>query len=216
MQNLLTGKIRLIENAQAKQKVIAIDKNTSRKNHNWQINEAVVIAVLTKEFGSDKFPLGRKRYTKLSYLLHRHVERQAEGYLKKAAGPYNPATRYKGPESIAQKNKYIMQAETGQYSGFVPAENIALAEEYFNKWYGRDVMQWLKQFKYEKNDTLELWTTVDMAVQDLKRTGKEVSAEAVKSLINNTKNWKPKLKRPFFSDENIAKAILKTDELFKG
>ena len=216
MQNLLTGKIRLVENALAKQKVIAIDKNTSKKNHNWQINEAVVIAVLTKKFGSDEFPLGRKRYTKLSYLLHRYIERQAEGYLKKAAGPYNPATRYKGPESIAQKNKYIMQSETGQYSGFVPAENIAMAEEYFNKWYGRDVMQWLKQFKYEKNDTLELWATVDMAVQDLKRTGKEVSTEAVKSLINNTKEWKPKLKRPFFSDENIAKAILKTDELFKG
>ena len=202
MQNLLTGKMRLID--------------TSKKKHNWQINEAVVIAVLTKEFGSEKFPLGRKRCTKLSYLLHRHVERAAEGYFKKAAGPYNPSTKYGGPEDIAQKNKYIKQSASGQYSGFVAAENIAKAEEYFDKWYGQDALKWLSQFKYEKNDTLELWATVDMAVQDLKRNGKEVSTEAVKGLISNTEEWKPKLKRAVFSDENIAMAILKTDELFNS
>ncbi len=215
MQNLLTGRIRLIENVEAKGKVIPIDKNSSQKNHNWQINEAVVIAVLAKELATDGYLLSRKRYTKLSYLLHRHVEHKAEGYLKQAAGPYNPSTKYKGPEAIALKNEYIKESKKGQYSGFIAANNIYQAEEYFNQWYGRDVLQWLKQFKFEKSDTLELWTTVDMAVQELKRQGEEVSKEAVKSLIKNTKEWKPKLKRPVFSDGNIAGAILKTEKLFK-
>jgi type I restriction enzyme S subunit len=216
MQELLTGRIRLVETSQERQKVVPIDKNISKKKHNWQINEAVVIAVLTKEVGSDEFPLGRKRYTKLSYLLHRHMEQEAKGYSKKAAGPYNPATKYGGPERIALGNKYIKQSASGQYSGFVIGENIAQAVEYFNKWYGQDALKWLSQFKYEKTDTLELWTTIDMAVQDLKRTGKKVSTEAVKELINHTEEWKPKLLRSIFSNENIGSAILKTNELFNG
>ena len=222
MQELLTGKIRLVNVAQIvkenRMKVIPIKQKKEqklRKNHNWQINEAVVISVLTEKFGSEDYPLGRKRYTKFSYLLHRHIEHKAEGYLKKAAGPYNPSTKYKGPETIAQKNKYIQKKKKGEFSGFVVAENIEKAQKYFEKWYGDEALEWLEQFRFKTNDTLELWTTVDMAIQDLREKEKVVTVEMVKSLINNHKEWKPKLKRPVFSDENIEIAIKKLQSLLK-
>lgn len=156
MQELLTGRIRLVS---APSNVVPLPvvpqaaPAGQEKAHNWAINEAVVISVLAKQFGSEKFPLGRKRYTKLSYLLHRHVEKVAEGYLKKAAGPYNPSTKYKGPESIAQKNGYIRPHNNGTYTAFVAADKIAKAEAYFEQWYGPDVLKWLEQFRFNKNRT---------------------------------------------------------------
>ena len=219
MQKLLTGEIRLLETAQDekenKTKIIPLQsKEKSNNRHNWEINEAVVISVLTNTFGSKNYPLGRKRYQKLSYLLHRHHERKVVGYRKKAAGPYNPDTRYKGPEAIAVKNKYIERCKKGKFSGFIAAKNFSQAESYFKKWYGQETIQWLEQFRFEKNDKLELWATVDMAVQDLKENGKTVSVESVKKLISNHEEWKPKLERSVFSDENIASAIIKTGNLF--
>jgi len=126
MQELLTGKTRLVDVSASIDSlhvvadvVVASGQARTSRSHNWQINEAVVFAMLVKTFGSEKYPLGRKRCTKLSYLLHRHVERAADGYLKKAAGPYNPAVKYKGPESIAEKNGYVRRHSTGRLSGFV-------------------------------------------------------------------------------------------------
>jgi type I restriction enzyme S subunit len=220
MQELLTGKIRLIQ-----QKGVGAPMTTAmkasettdvspKKAHNWQINEAVVIAVLTGTFGSEQYPLGRKRYTKFSYLLHRHVEGKAEGYRKKAAGPYNPDTKYKGPEKIAQDNRYIKHHATGKFSGFVADESIEQARKYFDKWYGGEVFQWLEQFRFESNEQLELLTTVDMAVCELAKNKQAVSVKGIKNVIRSHPEWKAKLNRPFFSDESIAAAIEKAQELF--
>jgi len=216
MHNLLTGKIRLVRVAS---KIIPFSGkkesvNASTKSHNWQINEAVIIAVLAKHFGSEEYPLARKRCTKLTYLLHRHVERKAEGYLKKAAGPYNPATKYKGPEAIAQKNGYIRPHHNGTYPGFVAATNISQAESYFQQWYGADALAWLEQFRRKKTDELELLATVDMAVEDLRCEGKAVKLGAVKQVIHDHPEWEAKLQREIFSDINIVRAIQICRELF--
>lgn len=216
MQELLTGRIRLVP---AASKVIPLPCKkepitASMKSHNWQINEAVIIAVLAKEFGSEKYPLARKRCTKLTYLLHRQVERKAEGYLKKAAGPYNPATKYKGPEVIAQKNGYIRQHHNGTYPGFVAADNIAQAEAYFQQWYGPDVLVWLEQFRWKKTDELELLATVDMAMEDLSREGKPVALDTAKLVIRDHPEWEAKLQREIFSDDNIVRAIAECQALF--
>jgi hypothetical protein len=53
-----------------------------------------------------------------------------------------------------------------------------------------------------------------MAIEDLKRDNELVNFETVKQLINNHKEWKPKLKRPIFSDNNIKQAIEKVITLF--
>lgn len=216
MQELLTGKTRLVPTTSNVVPFVAAEKSKTNKvsPHNWAINEAVVVAVLAKQFGSEQFPLGRKRCTKLAYLMHRHVEHVAQGYRKKAAGPYNPDVKYKGPEGIAQKNGYIRACSNGKYSGFVAAEKIIQAEEYFQKWYGPDVLTWLEQFRRIRNDELELLATVDMAMQDLLGEGKPADFSGVKAVIANHPEWMAKLDREIFSDANIARAMDRVRELF--
>jgi hypothetical protein len=215
MQELLTGRIRLVRPST---KVLSFrakeNASVASVPHNTQINEAVVIAVLSATFGSEQFPLGRFRRTKFSYLLHRHAEHEAAGFLKKAAGPYNPRTRYGGAEKIAVQNRYVRAVSTGKSEGFVADENIAQAEGYFEKWYGAEALSWLEQFRYQKNDALELLTTVDMACEDLSRVGKVVSTSTVKQIIYDSPEWKAKLNRSVFSDDNIAATIETCRQLF--
>lgn len=214
MQELLTGRTRLVA---ADAKVIPFPKKAKSKEtkHNWAINEAVVISVLAKQFGSEEYPLGRKRYTKFSYLLHRHCEKRAEGYLKKAAGPYNPSTKYKGPENIAVKNSYVKRHQRDKFKGFIAAEKVDEAEAYFSKWYGPDALTWLEQFRKKKNDELELLATVDMAMDDLSRSRARVDVNAVKSVLGNHPEWVAKLNRDTFSDEKISGAITQCQRLFE-
>jgi type I restriction enzyme S subunit len=186
----------------------------STQSHNWQFNEAVIISVLVKNFGTSERPLGRKRRTKFMYLLHRHVEHKAQGYLKKAAGPYNPLIRYGGPESIAQKRGYVRAHHYGKYEGFVAADNIAEAEAYFENWRGAEALVWLERFRYETNDELELLSTVDMAMEDIRRVGKPVASGTVKQVIKEHPEWEAKLERPIFSDANITRAIQTCRTLF--
>ena len=114
LQQLLTGRIRLAKSREIAEREEAT--GAVARKHNWQFNEAVVISVLARNFGTEQYPLGRKRYTKLSYFLHRHKERRTEGYLKKAAGPYNPRIRYGGPERIALEQGYIRQHKNKKLS----------------------------------------------------------------------------------------------------
>lgn len=213
MQQLLTGQVRLVVRPQARA-AQAQAESKEMKAHSWAFNEAVLISTLAKHFGSEQFPLGRKRYTKLCYLLHRHAEKQAEGYLKKAAGPYNPRTKYGGPERIAVENGYVREHASGPYRGFVAANNIAQAEGYFGKWYGADCIQWLEQFRFKKNDDLEVLATVDMAAEELRAAGTRVNVDSVKDVIRGHPEWQAKLDRPVFSDANIGKAIETSRTLF--
>ncbi|MCC7141091.1 MAG: hypothetical protein IT349_03220, partial [Candidatus Eisenbacteria bacterium] len=146
--------------------------------------------------------------------LHRHVEKQADGYLKKAAGPYNPSTKYGGPETIALKNRYVKEHASGQYRGFVAGDGIAQAEGYFEKWYGPEALKWLEQFRKRKNDALGVLATVDMAAQELCAAGREVTVPAIKGVLAADKEWKQKLSQPEFSDRSIAAAIEESARLF--
>jgi restriction endonuclease S subunit len=217
MQELLTGRIRLI---QPGSNVIPLPIKSGVTNHppsqpahNWQINEAVVIGVLAKRFGSEQFPLPRKRRVKLMYLLHRHVEGRAEGYLKKAAGPYDPNTKYKGPEAIALKNGYVRALRNEKYEGFVAGDKIEQAQHYFEQWYGTVALDWLEKFHYRKTDDLELLATVDMAMMDLAADGQPADVASVKHVIASHPEWVPKLSRELFSDDNIASAIIECQGL---
>lgn len=75
-------------------------------------------------------------------------------------------------------------------------------------------LHWIEQFHYKKVEKLELLATIDMAVQDLLKDGLDVSTEAIKTVLQTNKEWKPKLKRAIFSDSNIAQAINESQELF--
>jgi hypothetical protein len=179
----------------------------NNNKHNRPINEAVVLAALSYKFGSVKFPLGRVRRTKLSYLLHRHCEGYAEGFLKKAAGPYNPGIRYGGAEKIALKNGYVVDHISGKFNGFIAGPKIEEAKAYFDRWYGGECLDWLEQFRFDKTDQLELLTTVDVAIVELVSRGRAASLENVRNVLATNDEWAPKLTREVFSDENLLSAI---------
>lgn len=237
MQELLTGKNRLVNSVgqstkkelpakvktKSKIKTLSIAAEPEKdyiieKPRNEHITDAVLIGTMADAFGSDKFPLNRFMYTKVSYLLKRFKQVEDNGYLKKAAGPYKPKTRYGGAEKIALDNNYvklhISHYKGKNYENFIADDNCAEAISYFKKWFGENALQWIQQFKYIKRDQLELWATVDMAMQDLFIANKLVNFQTVKQLINDNKEWRPKLKRPTFSDENIKSGIIKVNQLF--
>ena len=147
--------------------------------------------MLAQRFGDEQFPLPRKRRVKLTYLLHRHAEGRAEGYLKKAAGPYDPNTKYKGPEQIALKNGYVRALRNEKYEGFVAGDKIEQAQRYFEQWYGDATLEWLERFHYRKTDDLELLATVDMAMVDLTADGGPVDVTSVKRVISAHPEWLP-------------------------
>ncbi len=188
---------------------------TTKKEANWEFKEAVLISVLTDKFGSEQYPLGRKRYTKYSYLFHRHTDNKTEGYLKKAAGPYNPKTKYGGPEKIALQNKYVSEVQNGNLSGFVASDKIEDARNYFGNYWNTESLNWLEQLRYKKNDELELYATVDKAMVELAGSNKDISLQFVKQIIDEHPEWKPKLERDIFSDDNIAKAMEFLKQLFQ-
>ncbi|MDR0612558.1 MAG: restriction endonuclease subunit S [Dysgonamonadaceae bacterium] len=213
MQELLTGKIRLIKNVQQEQ---TVELKPKKINHNDQINEAVVISFLVYKFGTKTYPLSRYRYTKYAYLLHRQVEHEAKGFLKHAAGPYKSENRYKGGEGIALKNQYISKVPNPQSGkdAFVVNEHIEKALSYFYEWYGTNIQQWIEQFRYYKNDDLEVLTTVDESICDLEKQNKLINIDSIKEYIRSIPQWRAKLDKACFNDFNIQEAINKSYQLF--
>lgn len=88
------------------------------------------------------------------------------------------------------------------------------ATSYFYRWFGDDAEHWIEQFRFMKNDELELLATVDMAVQDLIKADEEVNLINVKKILRSHKEWKAKLKRDIFSDDNIKETIKQANNLF--
>mgnify|MGYP001449113990 FL=1 len=113
-------------------------------------------------------------------------------------------------------NKYVRSHARDNFSGFVAAEKIAEAEGYFAKWYGDGSVSWLEQFRYKKNDELELLATVDMAMVKLREIGKQLSVASVKEYLHDAPEWKAKLGRSIFADENIDVAIKWSEQLFES
>lgn len=214
MQELLTGRIRLLESSAQKQKKVKTAKTPkiepAPKSHNEHFHEAVILSTVVSLFASEQFPLGRFRRQKFAYLLHRHAQESTQGFLKKAAGPYNPTIRYKD-EQIAIKSNYVAEHGKGK---FVQGEKSSKAVNYFVQWYGAESIEWLKQFRYRKSDDLEVLTTVAEAIVDLKKDGTAITVESVKEIIRENSEWRPKLDKDCFSDFKIQAAIKESQKLF--
>lgn len=204
MQQLLTGKIRLASALAESKSIEAV----SKPHHNHQFDDAVVIAAIVNEFYNDTIPLGRKKVQKLLYLLRRKQEADTSAFKKKAAGPYADEVRYKGGEPIAVRNKYVAKKQGAKGTTFSKGEKIESALEYIEKWEMIDDINWLvSTFKYTKTTDLELFATIDMAICDLINSGEVVSVASIKNLIASNKEWKDKLSKTYFSDNDIARAI---------
>lgn len=222
MQELLTGHIRRISEevepahvAKPAAKIIKLLKREPQpaiaqmSGHNQQFDDAVMIAGIVNALYSDKYPLGRKKVQKCLYLLRRHQDESTATFKKKAAGPYADEIRYKGGEPIARSAKYIVTTSANSKgTTFARGGNISQALGYIQSWGRQPDIKWLTDnLKYKKVDDLELLATVDMAICDLEKIGTPISVAAIKHLIATNAEWKAKLKKQSFSDDNIARAI---------
>jgi hypothetical protein len=178
--------------------------------------EALVIALLTRHLGNASYPLGRLRYNKMAYFAHRRVEDDVTfQYLKKAAGPYSPWAKYKGPEQIAIKNEYVVRTKVNGREGLVPGPSISKIDRYVDRHPVCAAIPWvLSKLRFKKNDELELLATVDLAVIDLRRAGIPESPAAVIEIIAANPEWAPKLEREVFSEFNISRALQDLKTLF--
>ena len=216
MQELLTGRIRLVDADRKEQPKTQILQER-RPAHNQHFDDAVMIAGIVNAFYSEKYPLGRKKVQKLLYLVRRKEQADISAFHKKAAGPYADEVRYKGGEPIAQKNKYIQVKRSEKGSRFEKGVQMQQAMAYLQEWGKQADIDWLvSQFQYTSVDELELLATVDMAICDLRREGKEISVASIKDLIRSNKEWRDKLKKTYFRDSDIQRAIKKCQDLFES
>jgi type I restriction enzyme S subunit len=209
MQELLTGRIRLIESNKKAE--------TVPKGRNQQYDDAIAISAIVNAFYDDRFILGRVKVQKLLYLLRRKQDADVSDFKKKAAGPYNEKARYKGGESIAIKNGYIIVERNSKGSKFSKGSSIDVALKYVGNM--QSEIDWLlEKFRFyntsKNTKNLEVLATVDMAVCELEKNSKVVNLDAVKNLIRSNKEWASKLTKPFFIDAAINHAIMESKELF--
>ena len=216
MQELLTGRIRLVDaDGKEQPKAQILQEKQSQPAHNQHFDDAVMIAGIVNAFYSEKYPLGRKKVQKLLYLVRRKEQADISAFHKKAAGPYADEVRYKGGEPIAQKNKYIQVKRNEKGSCFEKGVQMQQALTYLKDWGKQADVDWLvSQFQYTSVNELELLATVDMAICDLRREGKEISVASIKDLIRSNKEWRDKLKKAYFKDADIQRAIKHCQELF--
>ena len=218
MQELLTGQIRLVDaDGKDQPQTQAVQKKQPQQAHNQHFDDAVMIAGIVNAFYSEKYPLGRKKVQKLLYLVRRKEQADISAFHKKAAGPYADEVRYKGGEPIAQKNKYILVKRNEKGSCFEKGAQMQRALAYLQDWGKQTDIDWLvSQFQYTNVNDLELFATVDMAICDLKQEGKEISVASIKNLISSNKEWRAKLKKTYFRDSEIQRAIKKCQDLFES
>ena len=218
MQELLTGQIRLVDaDGKDQPQTQAVQKKQPQQAHNQHFDDAVMIAGIVNAFYSEKYPLGRKKVQKLLYLVRRKEQADISAFHKKAAGPYADEVRYKGGEPIAQKNKYIQVKRNEKGSRFEKGAQMQRALAYLQDWGKQTDIDWLvSQFQYTNVNDLELFATVDMAICDLKQEGKEISVASIKNLISSNKEWRAKLKKTYFRDSEIQRAIKKCQDLFES
>lgn len=201
MEQLLTGKIRLIEFNENIQSM-------SNKKHNQHFDDAVVFANIVASCYSPDYPLGRKKCQKMMYLFKRFNNSSAEQFGHYAAGPYDNKARYGGFETIAIKNKYVVENKSNKGSSFAPGPDIDKAKSYCSKYgYDKFIPIFNQYLKFKKVDELELYTTVDKTILELKEQNLPINLNTVKNYISNDKTWVPKLTREVFNDENIEEAI---------
>ncbi len=218
LPKLMSGEVQVKDQASppsATIKTTIFEKENAHKTTDEFI-EAVAIAYLVRLLSSEKFPLGRKRYNKMAYLAHRKSENDVrDQYLKKAAGPYSPWAKYKGPERIAIQNGYVKVINSGKLEGFVIGIDNYKIDKYLEHYSIRSSLEWVvKEFRYAKNDYLELLATVDFAALDLLAEKQKIGVNNIKSIILNNKDWAPKLTRTTFSDFNIQQALEKLGSIF--
>lgn len=191
-------------------------KKKASNNSSEQFREAILVAGIVRDWGSQQYPLGNFRLQKATYLVHRKAEHDTSAYRRQAAGPYNPDIKYKGGISIAKKNGYVQEYTNDKgVKGLIPGSKIDTINEYLPRYDFSPALLWvLREFKFKTNNQLELLTTVDDAAQEISSEGKPADADAIISVIKGEPIWAKKLEKSFFSKPNVEAALMELARLF--
>lgn len=185
MQQLLTGKIRLVETT----------VKTNATSANVHFRRSVLAAEIAERLYEEP-TFGHVKMEKILFLTERlcHIDIGSH-YHRDAAGPYdNRALR--SIDSQLKKQKWFEVRHTDKGNRYIPLQNRGKHKEYFNKYYS-DVLptfdKIISTFKTSKTEQCEIVATLYSAWEDLLNSNKPFAdADIVNEVLNN---WHESKKR---------------------
>ncbi|MFK4061278.1 restriction endonuclease subunit S [Brucella anthropi] len=180
--------------------------------------EAVLVGAIVKAFHEDNGqPIGNFRLQKAVYFARRQMGESAldKEYLRKAAGPYNPAMRYSGGIKIATDKNWIKRA-TGKYGeGNALGEAATEMDEWIERYQLAPAAAWVRdRFKYKSNDLWEALATIDYTMLALDHEDIRPTSAAVLSYIAADDEWRPKIERLRLTEASIQNVMVELESLF--
>lgn len=195
MQQLLTGRIRLVET----------NVKTSTTSANVHFRRSVLAAEIANRL-CDEPTFGHVKMEKMLFLAEHccHIDIGSH-YHRDAAGPYdNKALR--SIDSQLKKQKWFEVQRTEKGYRYVPMQNRGKHKIYFNKYYSGVVPMFdkiINTFKTQNTERCEIVATLYSAWEDLLHSNKSFTdANIVNEVLNN---WHESKKR--ISQDRWLKAI---------
>lgn len=195
MQQLLTGKIRLVETA--------VKPNATSANVHFR--RSVWAAEIAERLYEEP-TFGHVKMEKILFLTERlcHIDIGSH-YHRDAAGPYdNNALR--SIDSQLKKQKWFEVQRTEKGYRYVPMRNCGKHKTYFNRYYSGIVPMFdkiINTFKTQNTERCEIVATLYSAWEDLLHSNKSFTdADIVNEVLNN---WHESKKR--ISQDRCLKAI---------
>lgn len=195
MQQLLTGKIRLVETA----------VKTNATSANVHFRRSVLAAEIAERL-YDEPTFGHVKMEKMLFLTERlcHIDIGSH-YHRDAAGPYdNRALR--SIDSQLRKQKWFDVKRTEKGNRYVPMQNCGKHKKYFDKYFSAVLPTFDKiidTFKTQNTERCEIVATLYSAWEDLLHSNKPFTdADIVNEVLNN---WHESKKR--ISKERWLSAI---------
>lgn len=195
MQQLLTGKIRLVETA--------VKPNVTSANVHFR--RSVWAAEIAERLYEEP-TFGHVKMEKILFLTERlcHIDIGSH-YHRDAAGPYdNNALR--SIDSQLKKQKWFEVQRTEKGYRYVPMQNCGKHKTYFNRYYSGIVPMFdkiINTFKTQNTERCEIVATLYSAWEDLLHSNKSFTdADIVNEVLNN---WHESKKR--ISQDRWLKAI---------
>lgn len=195
MQQLLTGKIRLVETA----------VKTNVTSANVHFRRSVLAAEIAERLYEEP-TFGHVKMEKMLFLTERlcHIDIGSH-YHRDAAGPYdNRALR--SIDSQLKKQKWFDVRRTEKGNRYVPMQNCGKHKSYFDKYYSTVLPTFdkiINTFKTQNTERCEIVATLYSAWEDLLHSNKPFTdADIVNEVLNN---WHESKKR--ISKERWLSAI---------
>lgn len=195
MQQLLTGRIRLVET----------NVKTSTTSANVHFRRSVLAAEIADRL-CDEPTFGHVKMEKMLFLAEHccHIDIGSH-YHRDAAGPYdNKALR--SIDSQLKKQKWFEVQRTEKGYRYVPMQNRGKHKTYFNRYYSGIVPMFdkiINTFKTQNTERCEIVATLYSAWEDLLHSNKSFTdADIVDEVLNN---WHESKKR--ISQDRWLKAI---------